>query len=395
MICYLRCFVFFSLIAGSSSFSFVPSPIVQCRSESDIYSNITTSIAIKIPAIPRRLSATAPASQNSLDSSRWKLMLAKSEANTIFNAFDIDTSNSIKLKELPVYLIRYLSLTKTNGNNKILFSKKDIDKSGTISRTELRNAITKKPTNERDADMIFGIANKDNSDAIDLDELTVHLSSIGYTINDIEKLFAKMDANKNGEISRYEFQQAIFNNSGSKDVSRGYFLSSVNQALALLGPIGRISQKVEKVGLFKRVYNSISHLFGVDPSKLKSLGVPFVLSYSILGNISGAIYISSAWYLSCKRTGLSPLVPGQWKSLLNAWSAVYIVAQFIKPFRVAGAICMSKQSAKYLEMTKKKLNCSQRVAIGFQFSMGFVMMGALASLGVTLTSLVTGVPILG
>ena len=62
---------------------------------------------------------------------------------------------------------------------------------------------------------------------------------------------------------------------------------------------------------------------------------------------------------------------------------------------MAGAIGMSKLSAEYLEMTKEKLHCSQTVAVGIQFTMGIFMMGTLAFLGVSLGSLLTGVPIWG
>jgi len=386
MIYYPRCFVLFSLIAGSS-FSFVPSPAIRCRPASSLF---------QCRSAASSLSATAaPAFESASRSSRLKPMLAESEADTIFNAVDVNGSGTIELAELTSYMQRYLSSSTENGFIETLFSEMDKDESGSISRAEFRSAITREPTNERDADMIFSIVDKDGSGGIDLDELTVHLSSVGYTSSEIETLFAKIDENQDGEISRSEFRQAILDNSGSKDAPRGYFLNSVTQALVPLGPIGRISQQVETMGPFKRVYNAISNLFGVDPKKLKSLGVPFALSYSILSNISGAMAFSSAWYLSCKRTGLSPFVPGQWKSLLKAWGAVYVVVQFVKPFRVAGAIGMSKLSAEYLEMTKEKFNCSQRVAVGFQFTMGIVMMGVLATLGMALTSIVTGVPILG
>ena len=56
---------------------------------------------------------------------------------------------------------------------------------------------------------------------------------------------------------------------------------------------------------------------------------------------------------------------------------------------------MSKLSAEYLEITKEKFNCSQRVAVGVQFAMGVLAMGFLASTGMVITSILTGVPIFG
>ena len=74
---------------------------------------------------------------------------------------------------------------------------------------------------------------------------------------------------------------------------------------------------------------------------------------------------------------------------------IYGVIQLLKPFRVAAAIAMSKLSAEYLEMTQAKLNCSRAVAIGCQYAMGLVAMATCASIGVSIVSLVTGVPIFG
>ena len=74
---------------------------------------------------------------------------------------------------------------------------------------------------------------------------------------------------------------------------------------------------------------------------------------------------------------------------------IYGVLQLLKPFRVAMAIGMSKLSAEYLEMTQEKFNCSRTVAIGCQYMMGQLMMGITFFAGVSIVSLLTGVPIRG
>ena len=66
-----------------------------------------------------------------------------------------------------------------------------------------------------------------------------------------------------------------------------------------------------------------------------------------------------------------------------------------KPFRVAAAIGMSKLSAEYLEVTQDKLHCSKGVAIAIQYTSGWIIMAACAVLGVSIVSLLTGVPLLG
>ena len=103
------------------------------------------------------------------------------------------------------------------------------------------------------------------------------------------------------------------------------------------------------------------------------------------------------FFPSCpqRQTGISPLVPGQKKALLASYAMIYGVLQLLKPFRVAMAIGMSKLSAEYLEMTQEKFNCSRTVAIGCQYMMGQLMMGITFFVGVSIVSLLTGVPIRG
>lgn len=173
----------------------------------------------------------------------------------------------------------------------------------------------------------------------------------------------------------------------------GYYLDSVNNQCNKLGLLGRASQKVEKRAPFRSASRAISNLFGVDSKKLSRLGVAFALSYSIISNINGSITLSIAWYMSSRRTGLSPLAPGQWKSLLASYGTLYAFIQLLRPFRVAAAVAMSKMSKEFLEQTQEKLDCSRGVAICFQYALGWVVWLALVAVGVALASLSSGVPI--
>eukprot|EP00526_Cylindrotheca_closterium_P019101 CAMPEP_0113634214 /NCGR_PEP_ID=MMETSP0017_2-20120614/17813_1 /TAXON_ID=2856 /ORGANISM="Cylindrotheca closterium" /LENGTH=224 /DNA_ID=CAMNT_0000544899 /DNA_START=1 /DNA_END=672 /DNA_ORIENTATION=+ /assembly_acc=CAM_ASM_000147 len=153
----------------------------------------------------------------------------------------------------------------------------------------------------------------------------------------------------------------------------GYFYNSVENSCTPLGPIGRVSQTVETFGPFKKAYAAISNLFGIDTKRISNLGVAFALSYSLISQINGSITLSVAWYLSSKRTGLSPLVPGEWKSLLTAYATIYGIIQIMKPFRVAAAIGMSRLSKEFLEATEEKLACKRRTAIVFQYALGWMV----------------------
>jgi len=352
-------------------------------------------------------------------------LITDSEADRIFDAVDADGSGTIDVNELTGHLS---AQSYTGACIRSLFSTIDIDGDGTISRSEFRTAILDESIfdtggnnyNDEDADAIFKIADTDNSGSIDLQELSTLLSGgtavettiptttmssststtvvngISYPTREIQKLFSNIDQDGNGEISREEFRRAIAKENwpSGEEAPRGYFLNSVNQVLQPLSPLGKISQQVETIpGPMKRIYDNISTLFHIDTKEISKLGVSFALSYSILSNISGAVSFSVAWYISCTLTGLSPLMPGQWKSLLKSYGMIYGFISLVRPFRVASAIAMSKLSAEYLEITQTKFKCSRKVAIGVQYSSGVFVGGCCAFLGVFGVSLFTGVPL--
>jgi hypothetical protein len=87
-----------------------------------------------------------------------------------------------------------------------------------------------------------------------------------------------------------------------EECPRGYYLNSVKDQCSPLGPLGLVSQVVETSwGPLRKASKGISNLFGIDTTKISALGVGFALSYSILSTINGAVSLSFAWYLSCKR----------------------------------------------------------------------------------------------
>lgn len=157
---------------------------------------------------------------------------------------------------------------------------------------------------------------------------------------------------------------------------------------------GRISQPqlVETlVGPVKQASTAIASLCGIDKKKIGSLGVSFALSYSVISNINGAASLSVAWYMTCTRTGLSPL--WQWKELLKSYATIYAVIQVLRPFRVAAAIAMSKLSKEFLDQTQAKLDCSRRYAVALHVVLSQVMYAVCAGLGVISASCLSGVPI--
>ena len=323
------------------------------------------------------------------------------------------------------------------------------DSSSSIDNKTANDAGTTTSTTEEvlseGVQKVFSIVDIDNSGTIDWNEYYLALSSTDYTNEEITESFKEIDIDGNGEISRDEFQKAIaklktekMNRRSSKgsatedDCPLGYWLNSVEQTCQPLGPIGRFSQQIETLPRFKSISKRISTLFGIDRAAIRKKGVSFALAYSIISNLNGALSLSVAWYMTVKRvsryvvhvmlllcvvlvrlllyvhiphplfvclystqTGISPLAPGQKKALLASYAMIYGVLQLLKPFRVAMAIGMSKASAEYLEMTQERFNCSRGVAIGCQYMMGQLMMGITFFAGVSIVSLITGVPIRG
>jgi len=162
------------------------------------------------------------------------------------------------------------------------------------------------------------------------------------------------------------------------------------------GPLGVVlSQVSEKAGPVWKVFDKVRDALGIDSAKISSLGIGFALSYAIISVINGSLSLSMAWYLASKRTGLSPLAPGQWKSLLAAYVSLYAAIQLLKPLRIAAAVATSKLSNDFLDSTQAKLNCSRVHAIAFQYSLGWIAWVGLTTLGVSCASFLTGVPIFG
>mmetsp|Transcript_10705 Transcript_10705/g.15764 ORF Transcript_10705/g.15764 Transcript_10705/m.15764 type:complete len:228 (-) Transcript_10705:68-751(-) len=61
----------------------------------------------------------------------------------------------------------------------------------------------------RDAEMVFSVVDVDGNGFISHQELTNHLTKAGYTSEVIDKIFAKLDVNKDDEVSCEEFTKGL------------------------------------------------------------------------------------------------------------------------------------------------------------------------------------------
>ena len=93
------------------------------------------------------------------------------------------------------------------------------------------------------------------------------------------------------------------------------------------------------------------------------------------------------------QTGLSPLVPGQWKSLLAAYGGLYAIITLLRPLRVMAAAALSKKTTTLIDLTQDRLGCSRTTAIVVLYSVGFVAWMTTLGCGISLASACSGVPI--
>lgn len=122
------------------------------------------------------------------------------------------------------------------------------------------------------------------------------------------------------------------------------------------------------------------------------LGVSFGLSYSLLSNINGAVALSISWYMTCQKTGASPVY--QWKALLKSYGTMYALLQAIKPLRVAAAIPLATHTQRWLDATQSRFQCGQAKAVAIHYGFGYLVQALVASAGIAIASTTSGVPIL-
>lgn len=127
---------------------------------------------------------------------------------------------------------------------------------------------------------------------------------------------------------------------------------------------------------------------------LKKMGLSMLLSYGFVSNITSVIITSMAWFTFSKKTGLSPLAPGQWKGFLAIYAGFYVFTSLIRPIRMAMAVGISKYFDLALNTIQEKTKVSKGVAIGILvFLTNIVGTCGVMALGVSLASLLSGVPI--
>jgi len=83
----------------------------------------------------------------------------------------------------------------------------------------------------------------------------------------------------------------------------------------------------------------VKKLFSFDKEALRRSGVDAVFTYGVVSNINVGFSVALAWGTFSKSSGLSPLVPGQWKPFLATYLAIYAtLGTLLRPVRLAIAL---------------------------------------------------------
>jgi hypothetical protein len=93
-----------------------------------------------------------------------------------------------------------------------------------------------------------------------------------------------------------------------------------------------------------------------DKDTLAKSGVDAFFTYGVVSNLNAALTLSLAWGAFSRASGLSPLIPGQWKSFLAVYVGIYAtVGTLMRPFRFALAIGLTPVYSKMILLVRGKL----------------------------------------
>lgn len=102
-------------------------------------------------------------------------------------------------------------------------------------------------------------------------------------------------------------------------------------------------------------------IFGgkLDKERIKALGLGAVLSYGFVSNTTYGACIVIAWVTHVKRTGLTPLAPGQWPGFLAVYAGLWAMQNILRPIRFTVAVAMTPFVDRLMTYVQNKLSVSK------------------------------------
>ena len=145
---------------------------------------------------------------------------------------------------------------------------------------------------------------------------------------------------------------------------------------------------------FKNLFTDKSAEGLTTKERIAKMGLSAFLSYGFVSNMSYCVCVSVAWFGFNKKTGLSPLAPGQWKGFLAVYAGFFALNNVVRPIRLAISVAVSSKFEYAVAYIQKKTKLSRRSAIGVVvFCTNICGTFALMALGITFASFLSGVPI--
>ena len=78
---------------------------------------------------------------------------------------------------------------------------------------------------------------------------------------------------------------------------------------------------------------------------------------------------------------------------MSAYGVLYAFITLMRPLRVAAAVALSKPTENFLQRLQFRLGCSRGTAIAIQYALSWVAWSGLVTVGVSLASACSGVPV--
>lgn len=127
---------------------------------------------------------------------------------------------------------------------------------------------------------------------------------------------------------------------------------------------------------------------------LAKMGLSTLLSYGFVSNMSMGACVTCSWYAFARKTGLSPLAPNQWKGFLGVYAGFYVINNFLRPFRIAASIAISKYFDEAITKIQTKTKLPRAAAIAtVVFLANVVGTCTVMGGGIFMASTLAGVPI--
>jgi hypothetical protein len=122
----------------------------------------------------------------------------------------------------------------------------------------------------------------------------------------------------------------------------------------------------KKKSFFGKIFNAMKPKSGKNMSTkemLAKMGLSTLLSYGFVSNMSMGACVTCSWYTFARKTGLSPLAPNQWKGFLGVYAGFYVINNFLRPFRIAASIAISKYFDEAITNIQTKTKLPRAAAI--------------------------------